>query len=495
MMAAAWRGLRRMSTALWLLLAVSVAAAMGTPIPQEPSAGPTVEAWRAGSEGPGVGAASVLDALGLFDLFASPWFLALVALLFASLTACLVLRWRAFAGSLRRPPPPGRRLDRLRNTAVLVTGAHTEAALAAAASVLQKRRFRVLLVPAEHGPRGRAQVAAERGRVREGGSLVFHSSFYVLLLGITVAQAWGFTGQVDLVEGETFAETHVAYHQAEPGRAFGLQDHRGFLVTLEGFAASYHPNGVPSDFAATVTIDGGDGDERTETVRLNHPLRHQGMAIYLARFGMAPWVEVRRPDGALAFAGPVRLVEAGEFAWTGVARVPLDGGEAAALDLVLLPDATLASDGGAVVGDSPEPRSPLLLADLYVGGVVLDGNETGPDRSQGPAGPTAILAPGESAPLGDGTYTVTFARLDDWAGLQVSRQPARGLLLLGALLALGGLVPSLHASHRRVWVEAEPLPDGATSLRVAGVTRHHHDRFAAEFARLTVAIEKNASAP
>ena len=49
----AWRALRRMSTALWLLFALAAASIAATFIPQEPVIPPTVRDWRAGVDGPG----------------------------------------------------------------------------------------------------------------------------------------------------------------------------------------------------------------------------------------------------------------------------------------------------------------------------------------------------------------------------------------------------------------------------------------------------------
>jgi cytochrome c biogenesis protein len=102
-----------MATALWLLLALAIATVIATFIPQEPVIPPTVAEWRAGTMGPGEGVAAAFDALGLFDVFGAPWFMALTVLLLVSLTGCLVPRVRGFAKVVRRPPSAGRNLARL----------------------------------------------------------------------------------------------------------------------------------------------------------------------------------------------------------------------------------------------------------------------------------------------------------------------------------------------------------------------------------------------
>src|SRR5680860_1729406 len=102
--------------------------------------------------------------------------------------------------------------------------------------------------------RKRACIAAERGHWREGGSLLFHTSFYLLLIGIVWGQVLGFRGQINIAEGKPFAETALAYDLWQPGRLWDVEDHRGFVVTLDDFDVSYFDNLTPADFVSTVTI-------------------------------------------------------------------------------------------------------------------------------------------------------------------------------------------------------------------------------------------------
>ena len=125
----AWRKLRRMSTALVLLFTLAGASILATFIPQRPLVPSTVSSWLAGEAGPGEAAAKVFDWLGLFDVFGARWFALLVALLFTSLTGCLVPRWRGFAKVARKPAPAGRNLERLTHTETWLTALPPERAL------------------------------------------------------------------------------------------------------------------------------------------------------------------------------------------------------------------------------------------------------------------------------------------------------------------------------------------------------------------------------
>src|SRR5262249_61050642 len=99
-----------MRTALVLLFLLALAAVPGSLLPQRRLNLAKVAQYRA--EHPKL--APLLDRLGLFDVFASPWFAAIYLLLFVSLVGCLVPRIRLHLRALRRPPPAAPRpLDRL----------------------------------------------------------------------------------------------------------------------------------------------------------------------------------------------------------------------------------------------------------------------------------------------------------------------------------------------------------------------------------------------
>ena len=441
----------------------------------------------------------MLDALGLFDVYGSWWFMTLAVLLVVSVTGCLIPRYRAFLRTVRQPPAAGRNLARLANHTEIDTTLPPDEALAVAERLLRRRRFRRRRLAADDGPGGVAQVAGERGHAREGGSLVFHTSFYIVLAGAVIGHAFGFVGQVNVVEGERFADTQIAYGGYEPGRFFGLEDHRGFTVQLDDFEVSYHttedPGGdtaeghtplTPRDFVSRITIIEDGEPVAREVVRVNHPVAHAGMNLYQVRFGFAPHVEVRTPGGTMLFEDTVMLVDEGAATWVGYTRVATSDVEnQLLLELVFLPDADLTSDG-IPYSRTPEPRNPRLIAVLWYGPLGLERNIPARefDRDAGQHLPQPlILAPGESGtfePLG---LEVTFADLPYYSGFQVSHEPGRWLLIAGAALLLGGLLPSLYGYRRRVWAEARPREQGAR-VTLAGVALQRKPSFAGAFRSL-----------
>lgn len=488
-----WRRLRKMSTALVMLFSLAVASIVATFIPQEPLVPQTVARWRTGAEGPGATVAQVLDGAQLFDVFGSWWFATLTVLLLVSLTGCLIPRYRAFARIARRPPAVGHRLERLTNRQTVSTTLPPDDALDVVDRTLGARRFRRRRIAAADAPAGRPQVAAERGHWREGGNLLFHTAFYVLLIGVGVAQTFGFTGQINVAEGATFTDTRIVYGNVRAGRWFGIDDHRGFQVRLDDFEASYHDDGVPDDFVSTVTIvDEGETAVAGGIVRPNHPLAYDGMKLYQLRFGMAPHVVVRAGDTVL-FDDRVMMADSGGV-WTGTAKVKTSQPEQIALDLALLPDFAVDARGRPV-SRSPQPDNPVLFADLWVGALGL---ERAVSASQfirdGEPVAGATLVPGATTEPLLGNLTVEFVDLPMWSGFQVSHAPGRWTMLAGCVLLLVGLVASLYAYRRRVWAEAWQDDDGTTHVLLAGVALQRKVVFADAFATLADSVRARLGA-
>ena len=95
-----WRGLTSMRTALMLLFLLAVAALPGALLPQYTLNPQRVRTYQA--QHPVLG--PLLDRLGFFDVFASPWFAAIYLLLFVSLVGCVLPRSIDYARQLRKQP-------------------------------------------------------------------------------------------------------------------------------------------------------------------------------------------------------------------------------------------------------------------------------------------------------------------------------------------------------------------------------------------------------
>src|SRR5688572_12622803 len=360
-LASVWRTLRSMRMALILLLVVALASVAGSLVPQIGNSPQRVAALYRDSPL----LARVYESAGLFDVYGSWWFTLAYVLLLVSLASCLIPRSRGLIRGMRHRPQPARDLEDFRHFAAATVPGRPEEALERARMVFRRRWYRVSRANGDD-----QGLAAEKGLAREVGSLLFHSAFFLLLIGVVYGKGFGLTGQVTLVEGETFTEAHANYDlPPAEGRFFSEEMHRGFQVRVTDFQVSYRKSGLPRDFVSRVELRDGARLLRTAAIRVNHPLEHDGVKIFQSGYGWAPSIEVRQ-EGRLLASGPVVFVTDGSQdqrrAWRGVVKLPSLRPQVG-LELRLLPDP------GAFVLGAPmlEARSPFLGFTAYRGDLGL----------------------------------------------------------------------------------------------------------------------------
>lgn len=496
-----WRWLRRMKTALYLLGVVSLMTLVATIVPQEPNVVLTVQRWRAGIEGPGTLVSGFLDVIGAYDMYGSPAFAVLLLLLFTSLTGCLLPRYRAWwRMTTRSRPPRTGSLGGQEHVEKLESTLAPDEALAAARSVLARKRWRLRHEDADEvAAKGlRAQVAAEKGMVlREGGSLVFHTSFYVLLIGIILGQLFGFTGQVGIVEGETFAETAVGYWSYKPGGRWTDADHRGFSLTVDEFIVDWYRDvqrgGTPKVFLADITVDKTDGTTYQQRIGGNAPALIDGMKVHLLDWGYAPRVQVL-VDDKMVYDGFVTLKPGDLGFWTGAVKAP-GADPDIGLDLTFWPTAFDQQDPNTWTG-APWADAPLMAYISYRGDLQLDRsqNVNTLDLTGMVEDGANLLRVGDE--ITQGNVTIRMPELRRWVGLQFSHRPTAPILLAGGALILLGLLPALYAFRRRLWVEADQDPlTGVTTVTIAGRAFQRPQAFDDEFASLVTDLTEVLPVP
>ena len=517
-LALVWRSLRSMRTALILLLLLALAAIAGSLVPQ--SSNSPMRVASIFRDHPL--RARIYDSLGLFDVYGSWWFTLIYTLLLVSLGACLVPRTRAMIRNLRARPQPTRELNALRHYAEVPVAADADGAARASRRVLRRSLFRVSPASPSHS------VAADKGLAREGGSLLFHWSFFLILLGVIFGKGTGFTGYAVISEGQCWVEAAANYDgNLRTGRFFG-GDHTGARICVRDFEDRFRQSGQPMDFVTTATLQSGDGGPaRAVDIRVNEPAAVDGVRYYQFAFGWSPVIEVRRA-GELIASGPVQFerdpVPPGlgelQVPWHGVLRLPTTDPQVG-IEFQLWPDSraffAVAQTGSvplmnrvfrpvlryrAFEGDlASELRPAFASLDTrglreFRSGIIGAGQTvslaTGKVLgSPGVAGDAA--AEGGVAGAGD-DLTVTFADLKQYSVLQVSRDRGLWIMLAAAIFILLGLVPALYTSRRKVWVRAEPAGEGSV-LKVGGYALQRTSQFEEEFTRLVDRLARAAGRP
>lgn len=466
----AWRRLRTMKTAIILLFLLAGGSAVGSLIPQRPVNEFAVARWKLHH----IAWAGIAEHLGLFDVFGSAWFTAIYVLLLVSVAGCLVPRYVAFAKALRSRPRTDASLAVYPNYRYGMSRVETNAALTGAARVLRRRRFRLV--------RENGTIAAEKGHMREGGSLVFHTAFFVLITGIALARGFGFTGQSAIVEGGRFTEARVGYDSIREGRFFDDR-HRGFSIKLDAFDVSWYPNGIPRDFVSHVTVVDAGRDVRTGEIRVNHPLNYRGITAYQLAWGWAPRVQIWQ-NGTLLFDDYVIfLQDSATETWHGVVKVPSVRPEQLGLELFFFNDLDLTPQN-VPFNASPYPNRPFVFFQEWRGdlGLTVPQSVYELDKTALAKDKTGGIAMGSSQKLDDG-IEIRFPDLRKYSVLQMTANPGAWVLFAAAVLILVGLMPALYSSRRRIWVRATPAGD-AVRIEVAGHALQRKAAFEDEFTAL-----------
>ncbi|MBN9605397.1 MAG: cytochrome c biogenesis protein ResB [Actinomycetales bacterium] len=471
-----WRLLTSMRTALVLLLLLALAAVPGSLVPQRSSDPNGVIQYQ--RDNPDL--FTVLDGLGVFSTFSSPWFSAVYLLLFLSLVGCVIPRTKHHVDALRaRPPRTPQRLERLVGFTTRTAAGEPERIVDRGRAVLRGLGYRV----ERYDRGGELSISAERGYLRETGNLVFHVALLGVLLAVGVGGGFIYTGQRVLVQDTAFTNTLASYDSINPGRFFDESKLEPYSLRLDDFTGSYEFDAAsrtwkPVDFTASLSTREPGGDWTPAELKVNHPLQIGGTAVYLLGNGYAPEITVRNPAGEAVFSGPVvfRPQDANLFS-LGVIKVPDGLDRQLGMIGLFYPD-PIAAGNGALASFSPEANDPILTLEVYAGDLGLDtgvpvnvyqldtdGLEQLVGRSD-----ALKLGLGDTVDLPDGLGTIEFSGLRRYVALDIHHDPTQGWVLLAAVTALGGLLLSLFIPRRRLWIKVRPGADGVT-LEYAGLAR------------------------
>jgi cytochrome c biogenesis protein len=469
-----------MRTALILLLFLAIGAAVGSILPQRPIQPDAVDRWVAGNPG----WAGAAEKLGLFDVYGAWWFMTIYGLLLVSLVGCIAPRFRGLLRAARARPRPAGLLEQQPQYTAALAALDAGRSLDLAERFFRARRFRTA--------RSGEVVAAEKGHVREGGSLLFHTAFLVLLLGVSLGKVLGFTGQVAIVEGERFTDTHSAYDWITEGRWFG-ERHRGFTLEVDEFDVSWWAGGTPREFVSRVRILDGGREVRRARIAVNRALTHRGVRVYQLSWGWAPRIRVAQ-RGKVLYDGPTVFLPQGGL-WRGVVKLPQTEPQQVGLEMFFLPDADTDAAGNPVTR-SPQARNPVLLIVPYAGDLNLSVPQS--IYALDVRG-LSQLGEGEGITLGGTTRSlpneieVSFPALPQYTVFQIASNPGAPLLLAAAVLLLVGLIPALYSSRRRVWVRAVSA-GGEARMEIAGHALQRKAAFEEEFRAIVRDLDRELGA-
>jgi cytochrome c biogenesis protein len=469
-----WRQLTSMRTALILLFLLALAAVPGSVFPQRGTSPMRVGEYLQDHTTIG----PWLDRIGLFDVYAAPWFAAIYLVLMVSLAGCILPRCYQYLRNLRSvPPATPRNLSRMPEHRAFTVDTEPVQFRATAAAALRSTRFR--LRPEDAGT---LEIAAEKGYLHELGNLIFHLSLLVLLVGVAWGAWFGYRGTVVVVEGEGFANTLTQYDDFSPGRGFSTSLLAPFSFTLDSFDATFLTDGPrrgqPDSFEAGVTYrTSPDAEPQQADIRVNHPLGVDGAKVFLIGSGYAPVFTVRDGRGEVVYSGAVpALPQDPSFTSTTVVKVPDARPDQLGFNVTVTPTAPEFVDPQTgPVSTFPEADDPRVYLGAWAGDLGLDSgvpqNVYQLDTSDLEQLGRKDLGVGETWKLPGGRGSITFDGLAEFANMQVASDPGRWVALWAVVAGLIGISLSLFVHRRRVWVRVSPDDEGRTLVEVAGLAQ------------------------
>ena len=435
-----WRQLTSMRTALILLLLLGIAAIPGSLFPQRNQNpiqvkqyfidNPTLAVW--------------LDRLSLFNVYSSPWFSAIYLLLFISLIGCVLPRSISHLKAIGALPTlTPKYLDRMEYFTEI-----KKVDLDLAEAKLRKMRFRVR--------RDENSISAEKGYARESGNLLFHLSLVLILIAIGVGSLFGSKGDAILNVGDRFINTPTSYDILGFGKYQAEDSLPPFALTIKDFKAEYDPTtNAPLDYTLTVLAANPVGSqEKTEIIKVNKPLTYGSTKVYLQANGYSPIVIVRDKSGKVIFDGPTLfLPQDANLSSIGAIKIP-DMNPQIGFVSSFLPTADRDPIRGGF-SSYPEVLDPRLLISVWKGDLGLNSGVPQSvyriDTSKMERIGLKALVLNESYDFGEGS--ITFTGWNSWVNLQIVNDPGKGYALLGAILAISGLLISLFTRQRRIWIK------------------------------------------
>lgn len=298
------RFLGSMPLAVTLLTAVAIASVIGTILQQNQpyqdyiiKFGPF---WH-----------QVYLSLGLYDVYSSLWFLALLAFLVASTSMCLIQNGPAILQSARdyREHVSGRVLMHMPHTWEWYRYSPAEPIVLQLREFLEKQGYRLRTETSGQ----RTLIAAKKGSANRLGYICAHLAVVVICIGglldgnipmklrtltgaleietrdlraseIPAASRLGpgntsFRASISIPEG---AAADFAFINLGPG--YVLQQ-LPFQIRLKDFRIEHYSTGQPKSFESDIVLRDPENDTRIEkTIAVNHPLRYHGYNIYQASF-------------------------------------------------------------------------------------------------------------------------------------------------------------------------------------------------------------------
>nr|WP_106784603.1 cytochrome c biogenesis protein ResB [Lysinibacillus timonensis] len=451
-----WNFFSSVKVGVSLIIITLVVASIGTIFPQEFYVSAGTELERAKYYQDNYGSIGTLYyELGLADLYSSWWFMALVGMLGISIIVASIDRGIPLHKSLKNQRVK-RHESFMRRQRLIAEGPVTEGDTYKTLNLLEekmkKQGYKVRLD-------GNA-LLAEKGRLARYGPYINHVGLIIFLVGVMLHQIPGMyvDDSLWIREGETRAIPGMeGYFLKNEQFIFETHDNDPTTAQIQqgvnAVAKNYQTNVQLFKQAENALPGQTDNLELVQdySIRVNHPLKHEGYAIYQMDFRLN---ELKVMTFSLTnletgdILGDVSIDLRNpkpEYIIDDNTKVKLMG---------YYPDFSGFNDEGEPQTATPNPNNPAFIFNMIT-----------PEK---PEGEISFVAIQQTVPAGENTYKMEFSGVEtvNMSGLTIRKDNTIPILFVGGIIFLLGLAIGSYLNHRRIWVEL--LGDGG--LRLAAHT-------------------------
>ncbi len=416
---------------LFTLFSLALTSIIGTVIPQDLPRSQYMAHFKPSTF-------KILDFFGIFDMYHSWWFLALLALLILNLIFCSLKHYKATYNRVFKANP-------------ILTPELEKTLVNKKDFKISLKKFKIERIEnfikkelsskfQKNEINGETHYFINKHKFADFAYYVVHLSLIIIGIGAIVGSIWGFKGFLNIPVGETKDMVFL--------KGGGIKN-LDFKIKCLDFKVDFYPGGAPKEYRSKVMIIDKD-KSFTRDIKVNHPLEYKGIKFYQASYGTTGQqveIEIKeRATGKTVFQG---VVEVGVPVKTGI-----DG-----ISFVI-----------QKYSDNFQGFGPTAQVAKLVNGKPVK------------AFYVFKKFPKFDTQNRNGKFLLLLknAKFKYYTGLQVAKDPGVNIVWLGCFLMIVGLYCAFFVRHKKFWIRISSDNKKADIL-FAGSMRKNKLNFEDEF--------------